>query len=463
VAGAALTAHRSSGGPRSFRPAEHAGRHAGALFVVVGVLGLLTDFLPGTPDEGHLLPIALDVANIAFGLTAWALPWGRLPHQARLALPLFAFTSIAVNSATDVLPVATIGIWYVLVFVWIGMWNTPRTAVAFGPVALAAYLVPFAFGATTAGSALTAVILVVPVAVLVGASIAHITTAELARRTAEERLATVLDGAPIAMLAFDAEGRVTFNQSSQSLAKTGLALVRPDDTGPGVIGRSVFEILANQPTTLERIKRALAGEEVTAEVQLADQFMDIRYKPFYDGTGVVAGATCVAFEITDRVHAQRERQRLEVQALADSRRQARTDELTELANRRSLCERLDELVAADGNGAGFALLLLDLDRFKEVNDAMGHTVGDRLLHQVGTRLNETITGTELIARLGGDEFALVLAPGSDRAAATTAAQRVIESFGRPFDLSDVSVHANVSGHRHIPGPCQLALGTVALR
>ncbi len=75
---------------------------------------------------------------------------------------------------------------------------------------------------------------------------------------------------------------------------------------------------------------------------------------------------------------------------------------------------------------------------------MGHTVGDRLLRQVGTRLTETFTGTELIARLGGDEFALVLPPGSDLATAMTAAERVIESFARPFDLSDVSVHANVS-------------------
>ncbi len=320
--GTALTPHRPSDGPQSFQPASGAGRHAGALFLFVGVLGLVSDFLPGSPDD-HLLPIALDVINVAVGLTAWVLPWGRLPHQARLALPLFAFTSIAFNSATGVLPVATIGIWYVLVFVWIGMWNTPRTALAFGPVALAAYLVPFAFGATSAGGALTAVILVVPVAVLVGASIAHITTAEVARRTAEERLATVLDGAPIAMLAFDAEGRVTFNQSSQSLANAGLALVKPGEAGPGLIGCSVFEILRDQPTTLGRIKRALAGEEVAAEVQLADQFVDVRYKPFYDSTGAVAGATCVAFEITDRVHAQLERQRLEVQALADSRRQAR--------------------------------------------------------------------------------------------------------------------------------------------
>jgi hypothetical protein len=151
--------HRPSDGPRSFRPASDAGRHAGALFLFVGVLGLVSDFLPGSPDD-HLLPIALDAINVAVGLTAWVLPWGRLPHQARLALPLFAFTSIAFNSATGVLPVATIGIWYVLVFVWIGMWNTPRTALAFGPVALAAYLVPFAFGATSAGGALTAVILV---------------------------------------------------------------------------------------------------------------------------------------------------------------------------------------------------------------------------------------------------------------------------------------------------------------
>jgi diguanylate cyclase (GGDEF)-like protein len=88
-------------------------------------------------------------------------------------------------------------------------------------------------------------------------------------------------------------------------------------------------------------------------------------------------------------------------------------------------------------------LLLDLDRFKEVNDALGHSVDDRLLLQVGARLSAALGEAAFVARLGGDEFALVLGPDSDRLAAE-AAERVLASFGRPFDVTDVSMHANAS-------------------
>ena len=172
--------------------------------------------------------------------------------------------------------------------------------------------------------------------------------------------------------------------------------------------------------------------------------VDVRYKPVYSVAGTIVGVSSVAFDVTERVRAQRERRRLEVQALADSRRQAYTDDLTGLANRRSLYEHLDDLMAEVHGDVGFAFLLLDLDRFKEVNDALGHTAGDRLLDQVGPRLAAALGGAGLISRLGGDEFALVLARGSAATEAQAVANKVIESFGLPFDLGDVSIHTNVS-------------------
>jgi diguanylate cyclase (GGDEF)-like protein len=416
------------------------------LFAFVGVLGLLSDLLPGTIDQGRLLPVLLDASNLGLGVIAWVLPWSRLPHQSRLVLPVLAFASVAANSATGVLPIATIGIWYVLVFVWTGLWSSPRTVLAFGPIALAAYLVPFGFGAPQTGGAVTAVILVIPVAVLVGVSIARKTASERARRAAEDRLATILEGAPIDMFACDGQGKITFHQTSPSIARAALYPWEPppgDPRGTSVVGRSVFEVLADNPARLKRVQRAMAGQEFTSEVQVEDQFVDVHYKPVYDGSGALNGVTSVAFDITERVNAQRERQRLEVQALADTRRQAHTDDLTGLANRRGLYEHLDLVMSGPSAGTGFAFLLLDLDRFKEVNDALGHTAGDLLLDQVGARLR-TLPGTDLIARLGGDEFALILAPGSGERPALAAAHHVLESFGPPFDLSDVSIHANVS-------------------
>jgi len=109
----------------------------------------------------------------------------------------------------------------------------------------------------------------------------------------------------------------------------------------------------------------------------------------------------------------------EVLVLADSRRLAMTDDLTGLANRRALHRALD---AATGGQRRAALLMLDLDRFKEVNDSYGHAVGDALLRSTARRVGEHLPPTALLARLGGDEFAVLLpATGLDEATAVARA------------------------------------------
>ncbi len=97
----------------------------------------------------------------------------------------------------------------------------------------------------------------------------------------------------------------------------------------------------------------------------------------------------------------------EVAALAETRRAARTDDLTGLSNRRDFHRRLTAATSAPT--ASCAVLLIDLDRFKEVNDSFGHQVGDQLLVQVGQRLRQRVRSTDTVARLGGDEFAVLLA------------------------------------------------------
>ena len=89
------------------------------------------------------------------------------------------------------------------------------------------------------------------------------------------------------------------------------------------------------------------------------------------------------------------------------------DPLTGLANRRRLFARLDETTAAARAAkTKLALLLIDLDHFKELNDTLGHQAGDRLLREIGPRLESGVPGAELVARVGGDEFAVLLPPGT---------------------------------------------------
>ena len=123
---------------------------------------------------------------------------------------------------------------------------------------------------------------------------------------------------------------------------------------------------------------------------------------------------------------------------------ARRDALTGLANRMVFGERLEEASAGLAAGGGFATLCLDLDRFKEVNDTLGHPVGDLLLRSVADRLQGCLRDTDLLARLGGDEFAIVQAGSRVRDDAVALARRLIASFEQPFMLDGHAVVVGVS-------------------
>ncbi|MDP9407616.1 MAG: EAL domain-containing protein, partial [Actinomycetota bacterium] len=134
----------------------------------------------------------------------------------------------------------------------------------------------------------------------------------------------------------------------------------------------------------------------------------------------------------------------ELRSLVEARRLAVTDELTGLGNRRMLQARLADELARRRPGDTLAVLLLDLDRFKEINDALGHHVGDDLLRAVGPRLGQVLRDDDALTRLGGDEFALLLGPGTDAAQAQALAARVRDALRRPFELDGVQLHLDVS-------------------
>ncbi len=120
-------------------------------------------------------------------------------------------------------------------------------------------------------------------------------------------------------------------------------------------------------------------------------------------------------------------------------RQAATDELTGLPNRRALYLAGAARLTAPARRRQ-ALLMLDLDRFKEVNDSLGHHAGDKLLVQVGNRLGERLRAGDLLVRLGGDEFAVLL-EDAGQGEATTVAAALHAAFADPFPLDDMAVHS----------------------
>jgi len=133
----------------------------------------------------------------------------------------------------------------------------------------------------------------------------------------------------------------------------------------------------------------------------------------------------------------------EVRDLADVRRQARTDELTGLANRRCFAEALHNFTAGPRSDRSAAVLIVDLDRFKEVNDFLGHHVGDELLCLVGERLRRVLRTDDLLARLGGDEYALLLRDVSV-AEAEGLGRRVRDQLRDPLQLAAMTLTIDAS-------------------
>lgn len=113
---------------------------------------------------------------------------------------------------------------------------------------------------------------------------------------------------------------------------------------------------------------------------------------------------------------------------------AHHDNLTQLSNRLLFQERLNDAFAAARRGEGLALLYLDLDGFKLVNDLRGHEVGDKLLIAVAQRLRRNVRESDTVARIGGDEFAIIQRLSGQPAAATALAGRLLDTIGQPFTL-----------------------------
>jgi diguanylate cyclase (GGDEF)-like protein len=127
------------------------------------------------------------------------------------------------------------------------------------------------------------------------------------------------------------------------------------------------------------------------------------------------------------------------------RHQSTHDALTELPNWVLLRDRLEHSLAVAARSTGeVALLLIDLDRFKEINDTLGHSYGDKLLRQVGPRLQSVLRDGDTVARLGGDEFAVLLPSVEDAVEAQAVAERLRAALHRPFDVDGVILDIEAS-------------------
>ena len=165
-----------------------------------------------------------------------------------------------------------------------------------------------------------------------------------------------------------------------------------------------------------------------------ERWWEIAASPRFDESGAFAGFRGVGSDVTEQ------------RATADKiNRLARFDVLTGLPNRLSINEVLGRAITeADkwGNRCGF--MMIDLDRFKAVNDTLGHPVGDRLLGRVSERLSQLATQNEIVGRLGGDEFAVVVRDASDPTRVERFARQVVDTLSRPYEVDQHTLHIGAS-------------------
>jgi diguanylate cyclase (GGDEF)-like protein len=178
----------------------------------------------------------------------------------------------------------------------------------------------------------------------------------------------------------------------------------------------------------------LAKKNMLLQMQtetLAEQNRDLQVQQVEDLRRINA---VLEAEIIERKQAEERAQELAIR-----------DPLTGLLNRRSLSEQLEHAtIRAQRQGTLLALLFLDMDRFKSINDTLGHDAGDELLIQVAERISSCVRESDVVARLGGDEFVVLMEDIPSYASAAEVAKKIVRSYRSPFSIASQSIKTSVS-------------------
>jgi diguanylate cyclase (GGDEF)-like protein len=237
---------------------------------------------------------------------------------------------------------------------------------------------------------------------------------------AQAQLQAITEHLPAMVARFDREARYVYaNDRSRRMA-----------AGVELVGKSLLELRGGtQYAQLQpNIEAVLRGESPTFDtyLQLPDQLVELRaqFVPDRAPDGSVQGFYSLSFDISEAKRNERELEQL-----------ARFDALTGLANRRHFEESLAEAVArAMRTGGALMLLSLDLDKFKDVNDTLGHAAGDEVLKEFGRRVRASVFDVDLVSRLGGDEFVVLVEYSASAESGERMAQHIIEAMRPPIDL-----------------------------
>ena len=255
-------------------------------------------------------------------------------------------------------------------------------------------------------------------------------------QNSENRVQAVLDNVDEGIVTITANGRMTlfnpgaermFGYRSQDVLGKNVSMLMPEpyhSEHDGYIDRYL------QTGTARVIG---IGRELQAQRSNGEIFpMELRVSEFkFDGQRQFIG---MLRDITDR-------KSIEAQIV----HLAHFDALTNLPNRRLVQDRIQQaIVSAQRTGSEFAVLFIDLDKFKDINDTLGHDIGDKLLEMVAHRLTAALRAQDTVGRQGGDEFIVLLASLSTAEDAARVAQKILEAVAVPFEINGQSLHSGTS-------------------
>jgi diguanylate cyclase (GGDEF)-like protein/PAS domain S-box-containing protein len=264
-------------------------------------------------------------------------------------------------------------------------------------------------------------------------------TEAVKRASSEETLAAVIDASPVAIVCSDPERRIfLWSRAAEEIfgypaeeATGQLAHLMPPkqkDESQNVFNRA----LGGETLQNVRMKR-LRKDGTAVDVRIAAA-------PMYNPDGTVRGVARAYEDITEYARAEQQLERL-----------AHYDQLTGLPNRVSLQKELGRLLSGDCIRPT-AIALFDLDGFKDVNDTLGHSIGDQLLIEVGHRLGDMAGGRGQVCRLGGDEFVVILPGCGDPLAIGEIIEAMLLRLAEPYRISDQILHiAGSAGVAIAPG------------
>jgi diguanylate cyclase (GGDEF)-like protein len=415
-------------------------RTATGLFMAGGLLSFVAAWLPGSGIRSGNVVDAVGLAAVVAGALVWVVPWERWPSRVSLVLVPLALGLVAVADGAGSRSPFTFGAYFMIVFAWVGLCQPPLSCLWLAPLAVPAYLLPAWARGTGVTVAVASMVITVTVGVIVGETVAWaMEQARRARASAEHRASLLhvvaassnagSDLAPDAILAgavrsavamgLDWAGVAAYSADGASwklvshcgpFPSGGLLRPQPADSGlPGQVrarGRPVLLVDAGltaaavapalEPRPLVSLVGApMAVHGTAAAVLLGAAEHRVLAPEDMEAMALLAAQAGRHLEGAARLGEERKaRQHLALESVRD--------ELTGVGNRRHAAALLDSLEPED------AVVMLDLDHFKSVNDTYGHQEGDRVLQALAEHLRQGLRGVDAVARYGGEEFVAVL-------------------------------------------------------